>query len=432
MTDAITEVRARRVWDSRGRPTVEVEITTASGARGRAIAPAGASMGSGEATDLRDGGTRLGGLDVRTAVANVKETIAPKLLGLDVADQLGIDQVLDDLDPSPTRSILGGNATVATSLAVLHAAAASAGLPTWRHLDPEPVRIPRPQVQIIGGGAHAARRVDLQDFMVVPISATRIDDALEQIAEVYLSVGALFRKRGPALGVADEGGHWPAVDRNEQALELLTEGIAATGLVPGVDLAISLDIAASEFEQDGRYTLTSEGRTYERDAWLDVLDGWLSAYPIVAIEDPAGEHDPTGMVDFTARAAGRSLVVGDDFLVTDPARIRAAAAMGACNTALIKVNQAGTVSRTAAAQSAARDAGWATIVSARSGETEDISVAHLAVGWGADILKVGSITRSERTAKWNELIRIDDELGGVPMAPFPLSVDEPADEGDAT
>ncbi|KRA37679.1 MULTISPECIES: phosphopyruvate hydratase [unclassified Nocardioides] len=428
MTDVITEVRARRVWDSRGRPTVEVEITTASGARGRAIAPAGASMGSGEATDLRDGGTRLGGLDVRTAVANVKDAITPKLLGLDVADQSGIDQLLDDLDPSPTRSVLGGNATVATSLAVLHAAAASVGLPTWRHLDPQPVRIPRPQVQIIGGGAHAARRVDLQDFMVVPISATRIDDALEQIAEVYLSVGALFRKRGPVLGVADEGGHWPAVDRNEQALELLTEGIAATGLVPGIDLAISLDIAASEFEQDGRYTLASEDRTYERDAWLDVLEGWLSSYPIVAIEDPAGEHDPTGMVDFTARAAGRSLVVGDDFLVTDPARIRAAAALGACDTALIKVNQAGTVTRTAAAHGAARDAGWATIVSARSGETEDISVAHLAVGWGADILKVGSITRSERTAKWNELIRIDDELGGVPMAPFPLPTDEPADE----
>jgi enolase len=421
MTDVITEVRTRRVWDSRGRPTVEVEVATRSGARGRAIAPAGASMGSGEATDLRDGGTRLGGLDVRTAVANVREIIAPKLLGLDVADQAGVDMLLDDLDPTPTRHHLGGNATVATSLAVLHASAASVGVPTWRLLDAEPTRIPRPQVQIIGGGAHAARRVDLQDFMVVPISATRIDEALEQVAEVYLSVGALFKKRGPVLGVADEGGHWPAVDRNEQALELLTEGIVAAGLVPGVDLAISLDIAASEFEQDGRYHLSSEGRTYERDAWLDVLEGWLSAYPVVAIEDPAGEHDPTGMVDFTTRTAGRSLVVGDDFLVTDAGRIRAAATIGACNAALIKVNQAGTVSRTAAAHAAARTAGWSTIVSARSGETEDVSVAHLAVGWGADILKVGSITRSERTAKWNELIRIDDALGGVPMAPFPLS-----------
>lgn len=424
MTEVISRVHARRVWDSRGRPTVEVEVTTGSGARGRAIAPAGASTGSGEATDLRDGGTRLGGLDVRTAVANVENVIAPKLLGLDVSDQVGVDGILDALDPSPTRSTLGGNATVATSLAVLHAAAACAGLPVWQYLDPEPTQIPRPQVQIIGGGAHAARRVDLQDFMVVPISAIRIDDALEQIAEVYLSVGALFRKRGPVLGVADEGGHWPAVDRNEQALELLTEGIAATGLMPGLDMAISLDIASSEFESDGRYHLASEDRTYERDAWLDVLEGWLSKYPIVAVEDPAGEHDPIGMVEFTARAGDRSLIVGDDFLVTDAARITAAAARGACNTALIKVNQAGTVSSTAAAHRAARAAGWATIVSARSGETEDISVAHLSVGWGADILKVGSITRSERTAKWNELIRIDDELGGVPMAPFPIADSE--------
>lgn len=419
MTDSISQVHARRVWDSRGRPTVEVEIVTASGALGRAIAPAGASTGSGEATDLRDGGSRLGGLDVRTAVANVRDVIAPKLIGLDPADQEGADAVLDGLDPTPMRSALGGNATVATSLAVLNVAAASAGVPAWRHLNPAPTQIPRPQIQIVGGGAHAARRVDLQDFMVVPISATRIDVALEQIAEVYLSVGALFRQRGPVIGVADEGGHWPAVESNEQALELLTEGIAATGLIPGADMAISLDIAASEFCRDGRYHLESDGRVYDRADWLAVLAGWLDAYPIVAVEDPASEHDPTGMVEFTALAGERALVVGDDFLVTNADRITAAAALGACNTALIKVNQAGTVSSTAAAHRAARAAGWSTIVSARSGETEDISVAHLAVGWSADILKVGSITRGERTAKWNELIRIDEELGGVPMAPFP-------------
>lgn len=422
MTHLIDHVHARRVWDSRGRPTVEVEVSTTGGVSGRAIAPAGASTGSGEATDLRDGGSRLGGLDVRTAIANVETVIGPKLRGLDPADQAGVDGLLDGLDPSPTRSTLGGNATVATSLAVLHAAAACSGQPVWRYLNADPATIPRPQIQIIGGGAHAARRVDLQDFMVVPLSATRIQDALEQVAECYLAVGELLRKRGPVVGVADEGGHWPAVDRNEEALELLTEGIAATGMVPGVDLAISLDIAASEFERDGRYHLASEDRTYERDEWLGILEGWLSAYPIVAVEDPASEHDPVGMVDFTARAAGRSLVVGDDFLVTDAARIEAAAAQGACNTALIKVNQAGTVTATAAAFQAARRAGWATIVSARSGETEDVSVAHLAVGWGADVLKVGSITRGERTAKWNELIRIDDLMGGLPLAPFPLAV----------
>ncbi|MGO4256608.1 phosphopyruvate hydratase [Marmoricola sp. RAF53] len=420
MTDVVTAVHARRVWDSRGRPTVEVEVSTRLGHRGRAIAPAGASRGSGEATDLRDGGARLGGLDVRRAVANVTERIAPALLGHPVGDQPGIDAVLDALDPSPTRSDLGGNATVAVSLAVLHAAAASAGLSTWRYLNPRPTRIPRPQVQVIGGGAHAARRVDLQDFMVVPLSATRIDEALEHVAEVYLSVGRIFAERGPALGVADEGGFWPAVARNEEALAILTDGIGRTGLVPGVDVAISLDIAASEFERDGRYHLASEDRVLDRDAWRAVVERWLADYPVVAVEDPAGEHDPESMRAFTDAVGDRALVVGDDFLVTDPARIEAAAATGACNTALIKVNQAGTVTRTARAHQAARAAGWSTIVSARSGETEDVSVAHLAVGWDADVLKVGSITRSERTAKWNELIRIDDELGGLPLAPFPI------------
>ena len=422
MTDVIAAVRARRVWDSRGRPTVEVEVITNGGRRGRAIAPAGASRGSGEATDLRDGGPRLGGLDVRRALSNVTERIAPAVLGRPVDDQQGLDAVLDALDPTPTRSDLGGNATVAVSLAVLHAAAACAGVPTWRHLNPAPTRIPRPQVQVIGGGAHAARRVDLQDFMVVPLSATRIEEALVDVAEVYLSVGRILADRGPALGVADEGGFWPAVERNEEALSILTEGIERAGLIPGVDVAISLDIAASEFERGGHYHLTSEERVLDRAAWHEVVARWLGEYPIVAVEDPAGEHDPESMGAFTASLGSRSLVVGDDFLVTDPDRIAAAAAAGACNTALIKVNQAGTVTRTAQAHQAARAAGWSTIVSARSGETEDVSVAHLAVGWDADLLKVGSITRSERTAKWNELIRIDDELGGLPLAPFPKEI----------
>ncbi len=422
MTQTIDRLDARRVWDSRGRPTVEVEVFTSSGARGRAIAPAGASRGSAEATDLRDGGSSLGGLDVRRALENVQRVIAPALLGRDVGDQGGVDAVLDALDPSPTRSTLGGNATVATSLAVLHAAAAAAGQPVWRHLDPAPTRLPRPQIQIIGGGAHAARRVDLQDFMVIPLSASRIDEALVQVAEVYLAVGALFGKRGPVLGVADEGGHWPAVEHNEQALELLTEGIALAGLVPGVDMAISLDIAASEFESAGRYHLSSEDRSYDRAEWLAVVEGWTAAYPIVAIEDPASEHDPQGWVDFTQALGQSALIVGDDFVVTNAERIDKAATRGAGNTALIKVNQAGTVSGAAQAHVAARRVGWSTIVSARSGETEDVSVVHLAVGWSADILKVGSITRGERTAKWNELLRVDAELGGLPLAPFPIPV----------
>ncbi len=419
MTDRISAVRARRVWDSRGRPTVEVEVVASSGVVGRAIAPAGASRGSAEATDLRDGGSRLGGLDVTTVVSNVDSTIASALIGLDVSDQAGIDATLDRLDSTPTRSVLGGNATVATSLAVLHAAAASQGLPLWQHLGAEVRHLPRPEVQIIGGGAHAARRVDIQDFMVIPLSATRIDDALVQIAEVYQAVGDLFAARGPRLGIADEGGHWPAVADTREALDLLTEGIAKAGLVPGVDMAISLDIAASEFEQDGTYHVASEGRDYQSGEWLAVVAGWLDDYPIVAVEDPASEHDRDGMRQATTLLGDRSLVIGDDYLVTNAARISSAAAAGACNAALIKVNQAGTVTQAAAAHDAARRAGWSTIVSARSGETEDVSVAHLAVGWGADLVKVGSITRGERTAKWNELIRIDDALGGIPLAPFP-------------
>lgn len=419
MTAAIALVHARRVWDSRGRPTVEVEVTTDAGHRGRAIAPAGASTGSGEATDLRDGGAALGGHDVTKAIDNVRRIIAPALIGLDVRDQAGIDAVLDALDPSPTRSLLGGNATVATSLAALHAAAASVGLPTWRYLDPRPTRLPRPEVQIIGGGAHAAGRVDVQDFMVIPMSATRIGQALVDVAEVYRAVGELFAARGPRLGVADEGGYWPAVDDAEQAIELLVKGIELAGFTPGRDIAISLDVAASEFESGGVYHLRSEERTYSRGEWLDVVARWTRDYPIVAVEDPAGEHDRLGMHLATVMIGDRALVVGDDYIVTDPERIIRAAGERACNTALIKVNQAGTVSRAAEAHRAARREGWATIVSARSGESEDTSVAHLAVGWGSDLVKVGSITRGERTAKWNELIRISDELGDPPLAPFP-------------
>jgi enolase len=242
-----------------------------------------------------------------------------------------------------------------------------------------------------------------------------------QVAEVYRTVGEILASRGPVLGVADEGGHWPAVRNNEEALELLTRGIEQTGLMPGRDMGISLDIAASELERDGRYHLTSEATAYERDRWLEVVCRWLDDYPVVAVEDPAGEFDRAGMRQATTLMSRRSLVVGDDFLVTSAGRITAAAHEGACTTALIKVNQAGTVSAAAAAVRAARDAGWSTIVSARSGETEDVSVAHLAVGWSADLVKVGSITRGERTAKWNVLLRIDREVGGVPLAPFPLA-----------
>jgi enolase len=415
----IAAVEALRVWDSRGRPTIEVEVRTTRGAIGRAIAPAGASRGSAEAVEARDGGEILGGLDVSRAVDTVRSVVQPALLGANALEQADVDALLDQLDPSPTRGELGGNVTTATSLAVLHAAAAGRGRPLWAHLNPEPAWLPRPEVQIIGGGAHASRRIDVQDFMVVPLRATSMEIALLQVAEVYRQVGMVFHERGARHGVADEGGHWPDVADNEEALDLVMTGIERAGLDPGRDMAISVDVAASEFERDGRYRLASEHAEYSRAKWLDILDSWASKYPICAIEDPVGERDTTGWPEATERLRRHAIVIGDDNLVTNASRVRACAQVGACTSALIKVNQAGTVTSARAAFDAAKTAGWSTVVSARSGETEDVTIAHLAVGWQADLIKVGSIARGERTAKWNELLRIEKALGGRPLARFP-------------
>lgn len=413
MTDTIANVHARRVWDSRGLPTVEVEVTTTGGATARGIAPAGASTGRREAIELRDGGTALGGKDVTQAVAKVNTVIAPALIGQAIADQAGIDAILDGLDADPQRGSIGGNSTTATSLAVLHTAAASAGVPTWALLNPTPKFIPRPQIQIIGGGAHAGHRTAVQDFMVTPLSATSIADGLVHVAEAYRGVGMVFAERGPKLGVADEGGFWPEVRNTEDALEVLVAGIERVGLRPGVDLGICLDIAASQFSVEGGYQVGD--RLYTTDEWIDYLLGLCRQFPVVTMEDPADEDDPRGMQ--LAVAGAVTPIVGDDYLVTNAARVNAAAAAREVDSVLIKVNQAGTVTASAAAVAAARANGLSYIVSARSGETEDVSVAHLSVGWSADIVKVGSITRSERTAKWNELVRIDEALGGLPLAP---------------
>ena len=413
----IVRIAGRRVWDSRGRPTVEAEVTLAGGALGRAIAPAGASTGSGEALDRRDGGTAFGGYDVKNAVAAVSGEIAQALAGRDAEDQEGLDGTLIALDGTPNKARLGGNAMIATSLAVAHAAAAANGVPLWRHLagDRAITTMPRPEIQLFGGGAHAGRRVDVQDFMIVATGAATFDEALDMTAEVYRAAGKLLAGQGKLAGVADEGGYWPAFDTNEEALGLAVAAIEAAGYRPGDDVAISLDIAASDFGRGGRYTLAREGRELGSDAMAEMLLGWLDRYPILLIEDPLGEDDEAGLIAFTSAAQGVA-VVGDDYLVTSADRVRHAAAVGACNTALIKPNQAGTLSETKAAFDAARAAGWRTIVSARSGETEDVSVAHMAVGWGADMLKVGSFTRSERMAKWNEGLRIAEALGDPPLA----------------
>jgi enolase len=423
MMGAIAEVRGLRVWDSRGNPTVEAVVVTAGGTVGRAIAPAGASRGRREAVDLRDGGDRLRGLDVGRAVAHVTGEIAARLRGMDVADQAGVDAALVMLDGTADRGRMGGNALVAVSLAVMQAAAAEAGVPVWRHLagvhGVEPT-VPLPEIQIFGGGAHAERRVDVQDFMVMVPGAASFAEALEVTAEVYHAAGAIMRKRGLLAGVADEGGWWPMFRSNEEALETLCEAIVAAGEQPGGRVVVSLDIAASEFGEGGRYRLALDDREMGSAEWGAVLERWIADYAVASVEDPMGEDDLAGFAAFTARMGGRVQIVGDDLLVTKAALVEEAAAAGAGNAVLLKVNQVGTVTETVGALRAARGHGWGAIVSARSGETEDVSIVHLATGLDAGQLKVGSFARSERMAKWNEALRVEAELPGRFVGGRPL------------
>jgi enolase len=378
---------------------------------GRAIAPAGASTGSGEAVDRRDGGEAFGGYDVTGALAAVNDEIAPALQDRDADDQAAIDTLLIELDGTDNKARLGGNAMIAASMAVAQAAAAAADMPLWRHLGGLAVdTLPLPEIQIFGGGAHAARRVDIQDFMVIAVGADSFAQALDWTAEVYRAAGLLMAEAGLLQGVADEGGYWPAFDGNEQALDMLLRAIERAGLRPAEDMAISLDVAASEFGEAGRYRLGLEDRELDSGGLSDLILGWLGRYPIVSVEDPLGEDDEAGLADFTAKAGPKVQVVGDDYLVTSADRVRRAVSAGACNTLLVKPNQAGTLTETRAAFEASRAAGWGAIVSARSGETEDATIVHLAVGWGAPQLKVGSFARSERMVKWNEGLRIAEQL----------------------
>jgi enolase len=420
----IADVLARRVWDSRGFPTVEAEVRLSGGASGRAIAPAGASRGRREAVDLRDGGAALGGRDVRQAVAHLGGEIADALRGRDARDQAGLDAALAALDGTANRGRLGGNALVAVSLAVLHAAAAASGRPLWAHLaETSGTRalLPLPEIQIFGGGAHAGRRIDLQDFMVMVPGAASFAEALDVTAEIYHAAGAIMSARGRLAGVADEGGWWPDFRTNEEALETLCEAVVRTGEQPGGRVVLSLDVAASEFGSEGRYRLALEDRALDAGEVTEMIGRWIRDYAVVSVEDPLAEDDLAGLAAFTAAHGHAVQVVGDDALVTNAGLVTAAAAAGACNAVLLKVNQAGTVTETAAARAAAAALGWGAIVSARSGETEDVSIVHLATGWGTGQLKVGSMARTERTAKWNEAIRIEADArlafaGAAPLA----------------
>ncbi|AMG72824.1 phosphopyruvate hydratase [Sphingopyxis granuli] len=412
MTSRIASVTGRQLWDSRGRPTVEAEVLLESGAVGRAIAPAGASRGAHEAIDLRDGGTAFGGYGVNGAVAGIGAEIAGAIAGMDARDQAAVDKALCDLDGTPNKARLGANAVVAVSMAVLHAAAADAREPLWRYLaGGRPARIPLPEIQIFGGGAHAGRRTDVQDFMVMCPKAGSFRRALEITDDVYRAAGRLMEAKGPLSGVADEGGWWPNFDSNEDALDTLTRAIEASGHRAGEEVFISLDIAANELGDASGYSLAlDDGRLTSEQMAARIVE-WAKRYPILSIEDPAGQDDWTAMAAVTAAIGDRVQIIGDDVLVTNAERVERAGEAAVCNAALIKVNQVGTVTEAKAALDAAVARGWGAIVSARSGESEDVTIAHLATGWDAGQLKVGSFTRSERMAKWNEMLRIEEAMG---------------------
>ena len=409
---SIKSILARRVWDSRGRPTVEAEVVLNDGSLGRAIAPAGASKGTREALELRDGGDRFGGLDVMRAVGHVNGEISNALVGTKADNQSVLDQALIDLDGTINKSRLGANATLAVSMAAAHAMAAASDMPLYRYLGNGKIgRLPMPQIQIFGGGAHAGRRVDVQDFMVVCPGASSFAQALEWTAEVYRHAGLLMAQRGSLFGVADEGGWWPDFSSNEQALEMLVLAIERAGFIPGDQVAIALDIAASEFGQKGQYRLGLESRELDSDGMIEMLLRWVEKYPIVSIEDPLAEDDSVGFSRFTKAIGHRLQIVGDDFLVSNSNLIREAAKLGAANTVLLKPNQRGTLSETLEAWKVAQELGYSAIVSARSGETEDTTIVDLAIGWNVGQLKVGSFARSERMVKWNHALRIEEQLG---------------------
>jgi enolase len=413
LNTTISRLYARRIWDSRGRPTVETNIELVCGAHGRGIAPAGASRGSREAVDLRDGGEILQGFGVEKAVAAVNGPIASSLKGIDALDQEQVDRILIDLDGTPNKARLGGNATVATSMAALHCAANASNVPLWRYLAGNAeVRMPLPEIQIFGGGAHAGRRIDIQDLMVMPIGAENFDEALVMVANVYQRAGLIMDGLGRLAGLADEGGWWPNFASNEEALDVLSQAIDGAGYADG-EVVISLDIAASEFGSRGKYKLSLDQKQYDTSEWLEILLGWVRQYPILSVEDPVAEDDAEGMRAFTAAVGNRVQIIGDDYLVTNASRVEDAVRDSACNAVLIKPNQAGTITQTRQALDAAKRAGWGTIISARSGETEDTTIVHLAVGWDAGQLKVGSFARSERMAKWNEALRIEAQLGAA-------------------
>jgi len=413
VSSAIRSVRAREVLDSRGNPTVEAEVTLAGGASGRAIVPSGASTGIFEALELRDDDPkRYGGKGVLKAVANVNDTIARAVAGMRADDQEALDRALIELDGTPNKSRLGANATLAVSLAAAHAAAAQASLPLYIYLSRGNAELmPLPQFNILNGGRHAEGSVDFQEFMVAPVGAASFAEALRMGAEVYHSLARILHDEGLPTTVGDEGGFAPPLARNDDAIALVVHAIESAGYRPGEDVAIALDPATSELEAEGRYVLAQEGRTLSAEELAGLWEGWLERYPIVSIEDGMAQDDWAGWRHLTQRLGSRVQLVGDDVFVTNVERIKRGVAEGSANAVLIKVNQIGTLTETLAAMAEARAAGWRCVMSHRSGETEDTTIADLAVATGCGQIKSGAPARGERTAKYNRLLRIEEELG---------------------
>jgi enolase len=408
----IESVHARQILDSRGNPTVECEVTLRSGAAGRAAVPSGASTGEFEATELRDGGSEWLGKGVRTAVANVNGPLAETVHGRDAFDQAGLDGALVDADGTPNKSRLGANAILSVSLAAAHAAAAEERQPLWRYLGGEAAHVmPVPMMNLLNGGAHADNKVDFQEFMVVPLGAPTFSQCLRTGVEVYHHLKRTLHERGLSTAVGDEGGFAPDLESNEAALQALVEGIRAAGYEPGEDVAIALDPAASEVHRDGAYALAHEGRTLSSQEMADYWAQMADRYPIVSIEDGMDEEDWDGWKTLTDRLGDRVQLVGDDLFVTNPQRLHRGIEAGVANSILIKVNQIGTLTETLEAIRVAREAGYTAVMSHRSGETEDVTIADLAVATGCGQIKTGAPARSDRVAKYNQLLRIEEALG---------------------
>ncbi|MDX6671651.1 MAG: enolase [Solirubrobacteraceae bacterium] len=408
----IESVHARQILDSRGNPTVECEVTLRSGAAGRAAVPSGASTGEFEATELRDGGSEWLGKGVRTAVANVNGPLAETVHGRDAFDQAGLDGALIQADGTPNKSRLGANAILSVSLAAAHAAAAEERQPLWRYLGGEAAHVmPVPMMNLLNGGAHADNKVDFQEFMVVPLGAPTFSECLRTGVEVYHHLKRTLHERGLSTAVGDEGGFAPDLESNEAALQALVEGIQAAGYQPGEDVAIALDPAASEVHRDGAYVLEHEGRTLSPQEMAGYWAQMAERYPIVSIEDGMDEEDWDGWKALTERLGDRVQLVGDDLFVTNPQRLRRGIEAGVANSILIKVNQIGTLTETLEAIRVAREAGYTAVMSHRSGETEDVTIADLAVATGCGQIKTGAPARSDRVAKYNQLLRIEEALG---------------------